>query len=99
MQAEKSTISQIIQRYLSFLSGTVGPSSTGLSSYHHIIMISDFRIISLSKVQSMDNYENPPTKVIQFLVTETNLYQVPREIQNIKVNITMVVIMSKQISL
>ena len=62
-------------------------------------MISDFGIISLSKVKSLDNDENPPTKVIQFLVTETNLYQVPREIQNIKVNITMVVIMSKQISL
>ena len=34
-----------------------------------------------------------------FLVTGANLYQVPREIHNIKVYIPMVAIMSKQISL
>ena len=34
-----------------------------------------------------------------FTLTETNLYQVLREIHNIKVSITMIKIMSKQISL
>ena len=47
----------------------------------------------------LDNDKNPPTKVILFLVTETNLDQVPREIHYIKVNITMVKTMSKLISL
>ena len=59
----------------------------------------DLEIILLSNAPSLENDKNPPTKVLLFLVTETNLYQVPREIHNIKVNIPMVVIMSKQISL
>ena len=59
----------------------------------------DMERASFQNFPSLDNDKNPPTKVILFLVTETNLFQVPREIHNIKVNITMVPIMSKQISL
>ena len=39
------------------------------------------------------------SKFFVFLVTETNIYQVPREIRNKQLDITMFTIMSKQISL
>ena len=90
----------MILRYLSLLSGTACPSSI---EYHRppkcIIVISGFEIISVSKAPSLDNDKNPPTKVVLSLVKETNLYKVPREIQNIKVYISVVAIISKQISL
>ena len=57
-------------------------------------MISGFETISLSNTPSLENNDNPPTKVILIMVTETNLYQVPREIHDIKVNITIFAIMS-----
>ena len=55
--------------------------------------------LSSTNAPSLDNNKNPPTNVILLLVTETNLYQVPREIHDIEVIITMVAIMPKQISL
>ena len=79
MKDVKNFVGHSVGPYHCFLVLT-RPTSIGISSTY--LVLSDFEIISVSNTPFLDNNKNPHTKIIQFQVTDTNLYQVPREMNN-----------------